>query len=437
MQRCSIQPFNPGPTRMGIACQCGGTAAATARWPGALAVTNGTNMMSKSSLKAGDTSFKCRAFDFVATYPLDLPGTRACCHSQAQATTLQPIDKCNTSFVEFRLASLALHQAVPQSCIGAPNEVISTSGLGQWTPNRELVSHRASWKLIEEHTSFVPQVVYLYIESKIGLVYAPHGDQGSVLNGEYVAECPTKRCGYFDKALAGEQLTYLSDFDPKFNESLGLYKAAPVREVLSRGIKSKLRVEAPMDAVNGSSKFVSLYSQGLQEDEFWSLFVQCAHCTAVMPKDVFWRVHTQALCEKQKLGQQVEPDSDLNSPSSDLSDASPMQPQSLNPTGPCLTRRLPLKLGELGIHNIYNMFQMDPNTAATLDVPPLKPQRDSGTQRLSNHVLLSMLPPLTAFKSPFAGGITEHFPTGFDLCRGALGDNVSQGLVEAMAYFAK
>ncbi|TFK28678.1 hypothetical protein FA15DRAFT_700885 [Coprinopsis marcescibilis] len=203
-----------------------------------------------------------------------------------------------------------------------------------------------------------------YIEAQIGLVYAPRGREGSILNGEYVAECATKRCGYFgqpsessllpassltlpngfivnlekvfsqpvlqqksylrrSKPLAGEQLTYLSDFDSKFNDSLGLYKAAPTREVVSHGTKAKLDVGDPMDALGASSKFVSLYSRGLQEDDFWSLFMQCAHCSVIMPRDVFWRVHTQVLCEQErKLGQDGEvnaSDSDSDVDSNSLS----------------------------------------------------------------------------------------------------------------------
>lgn len=61
-----------------------------------------------------------------------------------------------------------------------------------------------------------------------------------------------------------------------------------------------LRVERPLDAAAAGSAFVNLWSKGLPEDDFWQLFLQCASCKVVMPRDAFSAYHAD-LCKSGEV----------------------------------------------------------------------------------------------------------------------------------------
>ncbi|KAH6897575.1 hypothetical protein BKA70DRAFT_1438178 [Coprinopsis sp. MPI-PUGE-AT-0042] len=178
---------------------------------------------------------------------------------------------------------------------------------GERIPPSELESHRRT------HYFYAPCCLCaldwdeFYVESRIGIVQVPSGSHGSFMNGEYVAECALRRCGYFvplerfyslkllrvvgskkrRNVLPAEQVALITDFDPKLDDELGLYQALPKDSVISRGSRQRLAVAEPITR----AKFIQLWSKGLEEHEFWKLFVQCSLCRTVMPKEVFVTTH--------------------------------------------------------------------------------------------------------------------------------------------------
>ncbi|KAH6891577.1 hypothetical protein BKA70DRAFT_1234167 [Coprinopsis sp. MPI-PUGE-AT-0042] len=160
-----------------------------------------------------------------------------------------------------------------------------------------------------------------YVEAKIGLVVVPvaSGSARLEVNGEYVAQCALNRCGYFvplerfyarktlqvkaypkrAAPLSPEQLVYISDFDRDAEANLGLSQALPSSGIWMRGSRDLLKVEAPVHIFDARQSFTTLWARGLQEDAFWSLFVQCSLCRMVMPKDVFSGMHGAGGCKAQ------------------------------------------------------------------------------------------------------------------------------------------
>ncbi|TFK21026.1 hypothetical protein FA15DRAFT_658679 [Coprinopsis marcescibilis] len=104
-----------------------------------------------------------------------------------------------------------------------------------------------------------------YIEVCIGLVEVLPASSGSILNGEYIAECASRRCGYFAIPLPAEALSMVSDFDSESIQGSGIYKALPVSDLYSRGTRKCLQVEAPVNIATATQDFTELYSRGLSE----------------------------------------------------------------------------------------------------------------------------------------------------------------------------
>lgn len=157
----------------------------------------------------------------------------------------------------------------------------------------ELESHRRTHYFLAPCCLCAPALNEVYVESCIALVHVPSGGPGALLNGEYIAECALRQCGYFgesdfvstrrfllivlypmqslwrkfsrsrfctssamrseviskasiiskpihltlhiDAPLPAEQSAYITDFNTHPQESSGLYQALPVSKVFSRG----------------------------------------------------------------------------------------------------------------------------------------------------------------------------------------------------------
>ncbi|KAH6903249.1 hypothetical protein BKA70DRAFT_1433761 [Coprinopsis sp. MPI-PUGE-AT-0042] len=189
---------------------------------------------------------------------------------------------------------------------------------GERIPPSELESHRRTHHFLAPCCLCAIELKETYVESRIGLVHVPSGAHGSFMNGEYVAECALRQCGYFvplekfysikallvkrypkrECPLPAEQVTYITDFDPELGNKLGLYQALPEDSVFNWGSRRLLRAEHPISTSTICSNFVTLWSKGLGEDAFWQLFVQCALCRQIIPRDVFSTIHSPQCCEK-------------------------------------------------------------------------------------------------------------------------------------------
>jgi hypothetical protein len=58
----------------------------------------------------------------------------------------------------------------------------------------------------------------------------------------------------------------------------------------------ELSVEHPVSTSSAFSAFMTLWSKGFDQEEFWEFFVQCALCHQVMPKDCFYGIHSPVGC---------------------------------------------------------------------------------------------------------------------------------------------
>ncbi|KAH6905105.1 hypothetical protein BKA70DRAFT_1431191 [Coprinopsis sp. MPI-PUGE-AT-0042] len=189
---------------------------------------------------------------------------------------------------------------------------------GTRIPPSELESYRRTHHFLSPCCLCAAELDEDYIEARIGLVHVPSAAHGSFMNGEYVAECALRRCGYFvplerfyslkllhikeymkrAQPLPAEQVTYITDFDPRLDQKLGLHQALPAHSILSRGSRQRLAVERPVSTTRACNTFTRLWSKGLEEHSFWQLFIQCAQCRKIMPKDVFATVHSPVGCRK-------------------------------------------------------------------------------------------------------------------------------------------
>ncbi|KAH6907225.1 hypothetical protein BKA70DRAFT_1223585 [Coprinopsis sp. MPI-PUGE-AT-0042] len=144
-----------------------------------------------------------------------------------------------------------------------------TTHEGRWIRRQEKELLQASSKVIEGPITLWRHAVFVHQSSA---KWRP----GALLNGEYVVECALRLCGYFESPLPAAQIAYITDFDTRSHESLGLYQAFPVDGVLSRGGRQGLHVEPPFGAGTASacSNFMTLWSKGLGENDFWQLFLQ-------------------------------------------------------------------------------------------------------------------------------------------------------------------
>ncbi|KAH6890792.1 hypothetical protein BKA70DRAFT_1441694 [Coprinopsis sp. MPI-PUGE-AT-0042] len=209
---------------------------------------------------------------------------------------------------------------------------------GERIPPSELESHRQTHHFLAPCCLCAIELNETYVESRIGLVLVPSGAHGSFMNGEYIAECALRKCGYFvplekfyvieallvkrypkrEHSLPAEQVTYITDFDPDIGNKLGLYQALPEDGIFSRGSRHLLRVEHPITTSIMCSDFITLWSKGLEEEAFWQLFVQCARCRQIIPRDVFSTIHSPQCCETIFRGMSAVPDNDgANTNSSD------------------------------------------------------------------------------------------------------------------------
>ncbi|KAH6907333.1 hypothetical protein BKA70DRAFT_1428306 [Coprinopsis sp. MPI-PUGE-AT-0042] len=155
-----------------------------------------------------------------------------------------------------------------------------------------------------------------YVEARIGLAMVSPGGRGFELFGEYVAQCALNRCGYFvplerfyprkvlkvkgyakrSTPLAAEQLNYLSDVGPALESSTGIAQALPSSGIWAKGSRTSLMTETPLNLEQACTEFTNLWARGVEEDTFWRLFVQCALCRMVMPRDVFSSTHGPIGC---------------------------------------------------------------------------------------------------------------------------------------------
>ncbi|TFK16392.1 hypothetical protein FA15DRAFT_711884 [Coprinopsis marcescibilis] len=184
------------------------------------------------------------------------------------------------------------------------------------------------WEYRRTHYFHAPNCLCVYAlgtpcaEARIGMVVVPAHEPGPAhpLNGEYIAECTEKHCGYFinlerfyacpvllvKKYLKREvplkwgaaELTHINDIgkaDTQGELDL-LCESVPVSKVV-KVCQLDLRTETPTMISQGIRKsFVTLYTRGIPEGEFWNLFIQCGQCRMIIPKDVFFQVHDQKDC---------------------------------------------------------------------------------------------------------------------------------------------
>ncbi|KAH6893808.1 hypothetical protein BKA70DRAFT_1233155 [Coprinopsis sp. MPI-PUGE-AT-0042] len=169
---------------------------------------------------------------------------------------------------------------------------------GERIPPSELENHRRTHFFTAPCCLCAFSLDETFVESRIGLaVVAPGGDSSEVV-GEYVAQCASNQCGYFDTPLAPEQLSYICDAAPNYGEPQadGLAQALPSSGIWSRGTRTPLLVEKPLNLEQACTEFSKLWARGVEEEIFWRLFVQCALCRMVMPRDVFCSTHGPIGC---------------------------------------------------------------------------------------------------------------------------------------------
>ncbi|KAJ3518521.1 hypothetical protein NMY22_g13632 [Coprinellus aureogranulatus] len=157
-----------------------------------------------------------------------------------------------------------------------------------------------------------------YTEARIGVVEAGDWDRdvsAAAIQGEYVAVCAKQRCGYVlcldrffaldhlrirrhikrAKPLPPQELTYISDVSQSFRAGTGLFQAMP--NAIIRGRARRLEVTSP-DARKEKDDLVKTLSEGVPESQFWTSFVQCVHCKAVMLRSGIQAFHTCKTAER-------------------------------------------------------------------------------------------------------------------------------------------
>ncbi|KAH6880999.1 hypothetical protein BKA70DRAFT_1238514 [Coprinopsis sp. MPI-PUGE-AT-0042] len=195
----------------------------------------------------------------------------------------------------------------------------SDSDTGERVPPSDLEGHRRTHYFMAPCCLCPLLLGEMYVESKIGLAVVAPGSVRSEVSGEYIAQCARNECGYFvplerfyarkilkvnaykkrDAPLEPHQLNYISDLAPGHEEMLGLPQALPSSSIWSRGPR---KFDHPIDTQTVYTDFNNLWARGVEEDVFWRLFVQCALCKMVMPRDVFGTVHGPVGCWMRREG---------------------------------------------------------------------------------------------------------------------------------------
>ncbi|KAH6899087.1 hypothetical protein BKA70DRAFT_1437579 [Coprinopsis sp. MPI-PUGE-AT-0042] len=189
---------------------------------------------------------------------------------------------------------------------------------GERIPPSELEDHRRTHHFTAPCCLCAISLDEAHVEARIGLAVVAPGNRGADLCREYVAQCALNRCGYFvplerfyarkvlkvkaypkrTTPLAPEQLNYISDFE----STSGIAQALPSSSIWARGPKTALRVEHPLNIKQACTEFNNLWARGVEEDVFWRLFVQCALCCMIMPRDVFSSTHGPVGCWMRREG---------------------------------------------------------------------------------------------------------------------------------------
>ncbi|KAH6879736.1 hypothetical protein BKA70DRAFT_1233586 [Coprinopsis sp. MPI-PUGE-AT-0042] len=193
----------------------------------------------------------------------------------------------------------------------------------------ELKSHRRTHYFVPPCCLCAPVLSKMYVESYIAIVHIPSGRPGALLNGSADTSVRDNLCysqrwwspafclvplerlfslkllhlKCYEKhysPLPAEQSAYITDFNLQLQELLDLYQALPVGTIFCRGDKKELPVETLLKAMTVGSNFVTLWSKGLREDDFWQLFLPRAICKTVMLWDVFSAFHAD-LCKNDNV----------------------------------------------------------------------------------------------------------------------------------------
>ncbi|TEB30834.1 hypothetical protein FA13DRAFT_1710106 [Coprinellus micaceus] len=141
-----------------------------------------------------------------------------------------------------------------------------------------------------------------YSECKIGIaesiISTEHGRSLSVLNGEYVATCASRRCGFFlclerfydirglrlqrvrrrETPLPVQELDPLIDVPGSFPSEFGLFQV--MSQVIIRGPKNA--TSHPSVPKKDKDAVMANLTTGMPEGTFWATFVQCLVCKDVM-----------------------------------------------------------------------------------------------------------------------------------------------------------
>ncbi|KAF6760738.1 hypothetical protein DFP72DRAFT_843027 [Ephemerocybe angulata] len=147
----------------------------------------------------------------------------------------------------------------------------------------------------------------VYTEARIGVVESLTSDgerNQSILNGEYVAVCAKQRCGYYlclerfycvshieldvcpprSTPLPPAELIHIYDVERSFRQGDGLFQV--MTDVVVRGKEKALKRQDPVEPMLQRASMLKELVLGVQEDRFWTLFVQCTLC-----KQVTFRQH--------------------------------------------------------------------------------------------------------------------------------------------------
>ncbi|TEB28678.1 hypothetical protein FA13DRAFT_1711687 [Coprinellus micaceus] len=172
-----------------------------------------------------------------------------------------------------------------------------------------------------------------YTEARFAIVETVNGDSDRnqcVLNGEYVATCAKKRCGYFlalerfyplihlrlqmcrprKNPLEPQELATIHDIDQSLRRGDGLFQL--MTDIVVRGNGRRLEKIDPSVSEKARDALMNELLGGMSEERFWVTFAQCLVCKTVTLRKHFALNHT---CAPKRLARGPYPRRDPDTPS--------------------------------------------------------------------------------------------------------------------------
>ncbi|KAJ3527999.1 hypothetical protein NMY22_g9571 [Coprinellus aureogranulatus] len=257
-----------------------------------------------------------------------------------------------------------------------------------------------------------------YTEAEIGIVEIINKDpyrSQSVLNGEYVATCARRRCGFFlclerffplstlrtavcdrrSSPLPIEDLITISDINKSFRRGDGLFQVMP--DVVARGPPLGLQTVDPEETKAVKAALIVELMKGMTEERFWATFVQCFQCNKIMFRENFGLNHRCRLGREDPNGRSHLPNHPLR--------YSPY---------PTSRRFFPSRrshaVGMQLINQVYALLGDQPETRPLRSMPSAR--RSRGLARYPSHSSRSSRSESSAFDH--FGSNSDFYPTEMD-----------------------